>query len=119
MILNDEVIAHITYTFLGCKVLGNNIWKSNLSSVHVLSVFKPGFWADVMYSWAQYNYYVPQPHQILYQILWYNLHILVKNKHVCYDSAVQKGVMYLYDIIQDGGLMSYQQFCDRWGRCLT
>ena len=37
-ILNDEVIAHITYTFLGCKVLGNNIQKCNLSSVHVLSV---------------------------------------------------------------------------------
>ena len=118
-VLNYEVITHITYTFLGCKGLGNNIWKCNLSSVDVLSVFKLGFSADVLYSWAWYNYYALQPHQIPYQILWYNSHMLVKNKSVCYDSAVQKGVMYLYDIIQDGGLMSYQQFCDRWGRCLT
>ena len=90
-----------------------------MSPTHALSVFKPGFWADILYSWAQYNYYAPQLHQIPYQILWYNLHILIKSKPVCYDSAVQKGVMYLCDIIQDGGFMSYQQFCDRWGTCLT
>ena len=55
MILNDEVIAHITYTFWDAKhwviIYGNVICYLFMYCLYL----NMGFWVDVLYSWAWYN----------------------------------------------------------------
>ena len=91
-------------------------WKCNFNVKtvnQILEIFKirSMFWKDVVRSWSLINYKLPETQEeIGSQILWLNTSIQINKKVVYYPNMVNKGLLYIKDLINEHGLMDFNNF---------
>ena len=92
------------------------IWKCNFNVKtvsQILGIFKikSMFWIDVVKAWSLINYRIPETQdEIVSQILWLNTSIQINKKVVYYPNMVNKGILYIKDLMSDYGLMDFNSF---------
>ena len=87
-------------------VLKNQIWRCNLATKDVMSVFPFSFWSCVLKAWSQYNYMVPSTHEeILHQVIWYNSHIRCDGLPFLLPKLYNKEIATIKDIVSEAGVV--------------
>ena len=117
----DPVVVQLAYYFLNTGIRNSIFWECNLAEEDV-KFFKcrNKFWNDVLKAWARFNYECPVKQEDIYdQILWYNSNIKINNRLVFYGKAFDKGLLYVRDLYEKCSVMSYEQFCTKYGNVLN
>ena len=93
-----------------CGVLKNHIWQVNISAKDVKKCFNAGFWCDVLYAWALYNYDQEiEPRDCINQIIWYNTAIRCEGKPFIFAEPAKEGLLYISQLIDiEGGFMPHE-----------
>ena len=82
-----------------------HIWCCNLKpeDAHVIKCANK-FWKDVLYAWCVYHYSDSLESQD--EIIWYNSNIRIKDTPVAWKSCIQRGLMYISQLMKDGKFIS-------------
>ena len=101
---NDEMICYFSEKNL-CSSLKQDIWRCNISATDVETTFKKSFWRDVLLSWSKLNYgnFPENAEEISNQIIWYNSRIKQQGKVLIFRKAMETGLMFIHQILQDDG----------------
>ena len=101
-----------------CPALRENIWKC---SVHPTDVEGKTQWHEILHSWAQVNYTIPDCElQVKQQLLWHNHNIKIGNRDVCWPRAIRAGVLTVNDLwcVNNNDFLPYISFCEQiWQLC--
>ena len=84
--------------------LGSDIWRCNIKAEDVPTVVTTrSFWRDVLFAWTHINFKkdVTTPNDIANQFLWFNSHIRIAKKPLCYDKAYNNGLKILFQILDN------------------
>ena len=84
--------------------LGNDIWRCNIKAEDVSTVVTThSFWRDVLLAWTHINFKkdVTTPSDIANQFLWFNSHIRIAKRPLCYDKAYNNGLKTLLQILDN------------------
>lgn len=96
-------------------------WRCNFSSNDAKTLPTSGFWRDVAIAWSEINFHTPSNKtQIRRQILWFNSHIKIDRKMICYRAMYQVGVATVDDILTEdkSRLLNFNQFIAKFGNCI-
>ena len=109
----EEEYASMVYDIMRGNCLKENIWRCHLNyeDVHVLKI-KNEFWKDVLQCWCQYNFF--HNFRIENQILWYNSCIRINGKPFLWKDALQSGLLYVYQLFEDGLFKSKEKIYDEF-----
>ena len=101
----DLLLKSQAYEFLGD--LGEEIWNCNLSHNDVIVQYGyENFWAKILVNWCEINFWELQTKaQVMDQIIWRNSHIKINNRTVMWPHWLQKGIMYVRNIVDEDGNM--------------
>lgn len=112
----DPVVRFLADSILGNK-LGSVLWQCNFNAKDVTQIVKhPGFWNDVVKSWASFNFHSPfGVDDILDQVIWFNSHIKVQGKLLFNIRMFRAGIIKIQDLIYQGNVfLSAFQFQQRF-----
>ena len=109
----DKQIASIMYNQIGTEIQ-EDLWRCNLSPVHVCELFEESFWRDVLRYWSQLNFQktVDNPKS---QMLWLNSHILIEGKPVIWMKQYNKGLKTIAHLYDDERLISVRKAYENFG----
>ena len=101
--LEDTICIQCIETEL-CSILGNTIWRCNLSTQMVRKCFSDSYWRDVLLAWSEINFVSPETKaDVSNQILWYNAYIILKGKPFIWKTWFKKGIIFVEDIVDANG----------------
>ena len=90
--------------------LQRNIWICNLHRKDISALrCNNKFWNDVIAAWTEYHYTPIKPDVPSAQCLWLNSNIRVQNKPVMFKNALRKGLMFVYQLFEDGDWISHER----------
>ena len=114
ILIKEEEYAQLVFKILKCNDLKHNIWRCNISvrDVKLLGI-KSQFWEDVLCSWAEFNY--GKNFRIENQIIWYNSEIKIKSKVVLWSDILRRGLLFVYQLFEDGTFKSDKQVWQEFG----
>ena len=82
----------------------------------VTKMYKPSLLTDIICSWAKFNFFSPtSKQQILDQVIWLNSHIKENNKVLEMKKWIQKGIIYMSDIVVNNECMTCEQMIQKYG----
>ena len=99
----EKEYAQMTY----CKLhyMGYMIWKCYIHPADVKQLgIKNNFWNDTLLAWCNFNYFYD--FQIENQVLWCNSRIRIDNSIVFYKHSFKKGLIYIYQLFENGQAIS-------------
>ena len=71
-------------------------------------------------TWKYVNREITNVENVRNQILWYNTHIRINNTVASNEKCVERGVIYVHDILIDNKkLMTYEEFVNKYGEILS
>ena len=99
------------------EALGMLFWDVNLCTTDLakyVNVKCPEFWKQICYHWFDYKWGRESitPAQ---QIIWCNSQIRVKNEVLYNEKAIRKGLLYVYQLYDDGKLINSGELQDLYG----
>ena len=114
ILTGEEDYAKMVYKIMRCSALGHDIWRCSIDPRDVGSLgIKNQFWQDLLVSWSSYNYYVDR--RIENQLLWYNSRIKVRNRSIFWRDAYQKGLVYVYQLFEQGDFKTDEKIYLEYG----
>ena len=93
--------------------LGNQLWATNLHHNDIPGLIRSEnkFWIDVLDSWCRYHY----DEERLSGIIWLNSKIRINNKPILWKQQIDRGLMYVSDLMQDGQYRAEREICMEYG----
>ena len=105
----NEFLSECAYAQLN-PVLRELIWQVNLNKADLTLILgrEYNFWTQILEAWCELNYTetITEVEMIRKQILWFNSCIRIGNKPVIWKDWIDKGIMYIKDIVTDTGEMA-------------
>ena len=102
----DEItiLANKSFSFGKYTLMGN------LNNKDIIGMVCNGFWLDVALAWCEYNYITPtSKEQVLNVPIWLNSQIK-NNENILFNAkAIDNGVQYIRNIVNDSEFMSFAQ----------
>ena len=112
ILYKEKDYAQMIYGIIG-KGVGEWIWRANLSIQHVESIgIEDDFWKDTLKAWCRFNFNHRSFQQN--QILWMNSNVLIQNKPVIWHNAMNAGLMYVYQLFEDGEMKTSRQLMEEF-----
>ena len=94
----DSNMANLVYENIN-PALGNLIWDCNIKQEDVPQMrIQNKFWEDVLIAWSKINY-VEKISDPFNQIIWFNTHVRVNNKTLCWNSSINQGLIYVRQLM--------------------
>lgn len=94
------------------------IWDSNISPGDIRANFVSAQWIDIWHAWAMINFNDPTTKEnVLDQIIWYNSHVKMAGRVLCFRSWIQKGIWSLRAIFNEveNRFMGFQEASQLFG----
>ena len=114
ILLQESQYAKLVYAIMRLKALGSHIWRCSLSPSDVKKLkIKNQFWSDVLFAWCEFNYYYNRKEEN--QLVWYNSQIQIGGKPFFWKDIYDRGLLYVYQLYENGMLKSQQQMWEEFG----
>ena len=114
ILYGEREYATMVYECMRCSSIQEDIWRCHIHPDDVKKVKGMStFWKDVLWSWAQYNYY--NNYREENQIIWYNSSIKIKGKIVMWKDMYSNGLIFVHQLFQNKEYKTYEQVKNEFG----
>ena len=100
---------------------GTTAFNSNVTgkSFKGIDLINSNFWKRVIYIWLEYKNKEFKPDYTTIKLsdpIFNNIHIQYRSKPLFIHSCIKRNMIFLYDFICDGSIISMERFIDRFGK---
>ena len=118
LVQTDTLIMQFMKNSLS-PIMGDEIWKCNLSYKDADAIFPDNFWKDVLKSWAKINYKklneCDSINDIKNQCIWYNTHLRLNKLPFLFSKPYKNGLIRIEQLCDPkGGFFDVVELCNNY-----